>query len=68
MSLLDALKIVFWPPYWFGGGNTVELVSEGANYQFEMEVDEQGYESLELTVASPSGHRRVLTCSRTFLR
>ena len=46
----------------------MELVSEGANYQFEMEVDEQGYESLELTVASPSGHRRVLTCSRTFLR
>ena len=32
MSLLDALKIVFWPPYRFGGGNTVEMKENWTEY------------------------------------
>lgn len=53
MHILDALKVLFWPPHWFQGGNTVKMVNNGVNYPLEMEVDEHGVQSLELTVANP---------------
>ena len=53
MHILIALKVLFWPPPWFQGGNTVETVNNGVNYPLEMEVDEYGVQFLELTVANP---------------
>ena len=58
MHILDELKVLFWPPTWFHGGNTVEMVSEGVNYKYPMGFAEQEFQSLESTVTNPSGHRQ----------
>ena len=58
MHILTVLKVLFWPPTWFHGGNTVEMVSEGVNYSIRWGLAEQEFQSLESTMTNPSGHRR----------
>ena len=58
MHILTVLKVLFWPPTWFHGGNTVEMVSGGVNHKYATRFAEQGFQSLESTGTNPSGHRR----------